>query len=577
MAVEEEVRFEYLKDFFYIVIPIILIIGAFLLSYSSIAKKYLKLFEKAFSELAKKRRLSVLFVFLVTFLSVTAIGFFIYMPKADIHDEFSYLLAADTFAQGRLTNPPHVMWKHFETFHVLQQPTYASKYPPGQGLILAFGQILAGDPVFGLWLSIAIACAAICWMLQAWMPPKWALFGSLLMVLKIGLFSYWSNTFWGGAVAATGGAILFGSMRRIMRKPITKNALYFGLGLAILANSRPFEGLIISLPTIAVLIFWVVKKSSCSFREVFSNLVLPLGIMLSIVGIFMGYYNYVVTGKFWVMPFDAYERVYSNLSNFIWVTPTAKIVYNHEEFRLLYDWWFASARNSNLGFANYINSSISKISLLAKFYIDIIFGLVLAVLPLLLKNRWVQFALFCCLFLLLGLLQVVIVNIHYFAPATCLIYFLIVQCLRRIYRFKLNKKPIGLFLSWSVLFYCILLVVFPLFLRVNPYIFVTFYTGNIERTSSSYWTFKREEIIKTLKAEDGNHLIIVKYEKGHNMVIEWVYNEANIDSARIVWARNLTPKENCQLAKYFYDRKIWLLEIDKFQNITSLRPFNPCQ
>jgi hypothetical protein len=151
------------------------------------------------------------------------------VPEPTVADEFGHPLAADTFAQGRLTNPTPPLSVHFETLHVIVKPSYMSMYPFGQALLLALGKVVAGSAFAGVWLGVGIMCTAICWMLQGWFPPEWALLGGFLAVIRFGVFSYWNHSYWGGQVAAAGGALVLGALPRITRLGRAREA-HLGMG-----------------------------------------------------------------------------------------------------------------------------------------------------------------------------------------------------------------------------------------------------------------------------------------------------------------------------------------------------------
>jgi glutamate-1-semialdehyde aminotransferase len=72
----------------------------------------------------------------------------------------------------------------------------------------------------------------------------------------------------------------------------------------------------------------------------------------------------------------------------------------------------------------------------------------------------------------------------------------------------------------------------------------------------------RSRIETQLRAISGLHLVIVRYSADHDVLQEWVYNRADVDSAKVVWAREVSPREDQRLMEYFHNRRIWLLEAD---------------
>ena len=152
-------------------------------------------------------------------------------------------------------------------------------------------------------------------------------------------------------------------------------------------------------------------------------------------------------------------------------------------------------------------------------------------------------------------------NPHYSAPITCLIVALVLCAMQRIR----NWTQSGLFLSRAVPVACVLafgirLAAAPLKIAKSPY--STYYWYEYSEIHSKDW-FERAAIQNQLKNELGDHLVIVRYGFKHELTPDWVYNDADIDHSRIIWARDMGPTQNSELIKYFKERQVWLIEPDK--------------
>ena len=538
------------------------ILGIVAVVFPDLLGRWFGVFESAAARFAERRGRAVAAVFVFVIVARLVALPFLHIPVPGIHDEFSYLLMGDTFAHGRLANPTHPLWISFETFHVNWHPAYASMYPPGQGAALAIGQIL-GNPWFGVLLSCAAMCAAITWMLQAWLPARWALLGGVIVALKLGVASYWVNSYWGGAVAAIGGALAIGAMAQISRRARVREAILLGVGIAVLANSRPYEGFLFCAPIAIWFLWWLAGKtrSEVPASVRFARVVVPLAIVLVLAAGWMGYYNWRLTGDPMLMPHVLNTRTYHTAPLFLWDRPQPEMHYRNQQFEDFYNGW--ERENYHRDLKDAIRVSWEKIFRGGINYFWP--GLLLAIpaLPFALRDRKMRFPLIVIAIGIAGVFAVIWSAAHYAAPITCALYLLIVQAIRHLRTMRWRGRPVGKALSRAIIL-CLVLdaginvargVCDPLFWPCE---------GDPSRTA----------ILQKLEDTPGKHLIVVRYsDDEHNIHDDWVYNGAEIDGAKVLWARELDAEQNAKLLEYFKDRKIWLVTPDT--DNTYLAPYTP--
>ena len=465
------------------------------------------------------------------------------VPFPLVSDEYSHLLLADTLAHGRLANPTPAFWQHFESLHIIQQPHYVSNYFPGPALFLAAGQVAFHSPWAGVLAGCACFLLALYWALRGWMPARWALFGVLLAALRFAIASYWVNAYHGGFVPAAGGALVLGAYARLHRKASVAGGAALGLGLAILAVTRPFEGVAYATPLLAMLA-WEYRGWLAALLRIAMPALVLTGAALTGLGVYLK----AVTGSPFVTAYQISQKTYGWPMALAW-TPPPRIQNRHLEMANYYDYEVGEHEKvaDPVDFIEYFTMRIAE-------YWRFFFGPALTIPLIMLGSVWRRRKM---LFAGLGgafaaILLEGAASPHYLAPAAAVLIAILVECCRHLQAARIRILPL-----------LPAVMVLVLALRIGAEQAGLPYT---QKLNFQTWCCRVEgnrnkpRIVAELAKTPGTYLVFVKAKTDPYNLFQWIYNAADIDGSRFVWARDLGDAENARLAASMAGRSVWMVD-----------------
>jgi hypothetical protein len=496
---------------------------------------------------AERRALAIALTGVLSFIFTSTLALKRGVPVAYVHDEFSYLLSADTFAHGRLANPSPEVWEPFESEHILVRPTYQSKYQPGQGIFMALGQVIAGHPIWGVWLSAALAAAAMHWALLGFMSARWAFLGGILTVLHPQLLE-WGQRYWGGSVAVLGGALLLGAAGRILREMRPRDAIWAAIGMALLAISRPYEGFVLTI-LCAIGTAIILRRRRISIRTISKSILIPITAVMIPFVLWLGYYNYRVTGHPLRMPYVEHQAQYATVPLFLFQNPPPTPQYRNMELWRFYwrDQRYLYLRRENWRMIR--DEALRMIGGLYQACLGNVESLTIALLVVpwgVWASRKMRMLVVMLILFTIAILVGTFMIGHYAAPAAALVAAIVLMALRLMQRMGRSvgalmvRVSVAVAILWSIFWW------------------IAFFNW---KPDPREYQMRRQVIQRQIEQNPGKHLLLLRYFD-HNPHEEWVYNGADLQGPKIIWAREMGEDINQRLLAHYADRQVWLIEPD---------------
>jgi len=283
-------------------------------------------------------------------------------------------------------------------------------------------------------------------------------------------------------------------------------------------------------------------------------------LVLGLAGAATGYYFWKVTSNPLQMPQQVNRETYAVARYFYWQTAYPEHEYHHQEIRDFYGLEVQEFEQSKK-IKGVLGQTAKKIGMIWGFYFAPLLTVPLCWSFWALRDKRIRLLLIAGAAGFAGSVIVVFFNIHYVAPIVCVIVAMLVQCMRHMRLSCWDRRPIGLFLARSVVVMCVLLI--PAQVRI----FAAPPEPGTERSIGP----GRAAIEAQLGSLPQGQVVLLRYGANHDPLLDWVYNGADLDRAKVIWARDMGSAQNEELLRYYGDRRVWLLEADA--NPPQLAPY----
>ena len=380
------------------------------------------------------------------------------------------------------------------------------------------------------------------------------------------------NSYYGGSVAALGGASFSERCHDFGKNQMYGSRLILAAGLLILANSRPLEGFLLSLPVLVSVAVILVENGKLDWRGTVRT-TLPAAALLAGGGCVDALLRLARDRE---RPGHAIplklQNTYHITKPFFFQKPNPVPNYRHQSMRTFY----VNQELPGLLISKYSLAGLARFRI-ADYYAFYLWPFSLAVIPCLYAMCRNNFRL---ALISLGLVAADILaqvwppQPHYAAPALGAVFLIIFFSLRY---FRNSGSRYTVWGSRAVAMVLALWMFSPIAeclwdpYKLSPVLNPAFAakTGQVVPMPLE---IQRERIQSALEARGGKHLVIVHYRRFDDPGIDWVFNGADVDGSNIIWARDMGYPKNAELLNYYPDRQAWYVEHD--DPIAMLLPYN---